>query len=124
MILRLFTVAALAAALSPMVLAIPAAPVAAQEAAPRISGRFVLQDQDGRTVNDETYAGKIRVISFGYTFCPDVCPTTLATVAEAMDKLGDLADQVVPIFVSVDPQRDSPAHLKEYVAAFHPAWSV
>ncbi|MDA8229945.1 MAG: SCO family protein [Magnetospirillum sp.] len=83
-----------------------------------LSGRFLLTDQDGRRVDQDSYRGKVRVMSFGYTYCPDVCPTTLATIAAAMDKLGADADQVVPIFVSVDPKRDSPSHLKEYLAAF------
>jgi protein SCO1/2 len=88
--------------------------------APALSGRFMLVDQDGRTVDQDSYRGKLRVMTFGYTFCPDICPTTLATIAGALDQLGPLADQVAPIFVSVDPGRDTPAHLKQYLASFHP----
>lgn len=98
-------------------------PVAmAQEAPARVTGRFLLTDQDGRTVNEESFRGKLRVMTFGYTYCPDVCPTTLSTMAEAMDKLGSKSDQVVPIFVSVDPGRDTAPHLKAYMSAFGPAF--
>ncbi|MGE5477317.1 MAG: SCO family protein [Bacteroidales bacterium] len=90
--------------------------------ADEVSGRFRLTDQDGRTVTEASYAGRVRVVSFGYTFCPDICPTTLSTVAAALDMLGAKASQVAPIFITVDPKRDSAQHLKEYVAAFGPSF--
>ncbi len=87
-----------------------------------IGGPFTLTDQDGGTVTDADFRGRWMLIYFGYTFCPDVCPTSLGVIAAAMDKLApDERDKLVPIFVSVDPDRDTPAVLKEYVAAFHPA---
>lgn len=87
-----------------------------------IGGPFALVDQDGRAVTEQTYRGRWMLIYFGYTFCPDVCPTALAVVAQALDKLppGD-RNLVAPIFVTIDPARDTAAVLKDYVAAFHPA---
>jgi protein SCO1/2 len=93
-----------------------------QVLAPAIGGPFTLVDQDGRTVTDADYRGRYTLMFFGYTFCPDVCPTALATVAAAFDTLSpQLQAKLVPIFVTVDPKRDTPAVMKEYVAAFHPA---
>ncbi len=66
------------------------------------------------------FAGEIVVLYFGYTFCPDVCPTTLSKLADAMDMLGDKADDVQVIMVSVDPERDTPEMLADYVEHFHP----
>lgn len=84
-----------------------------------IGGPFTLVDHTGKTVTDQDFRGKFMLIFFGYTFCPDVCPTELNTIAAAMDKLGPPADKVVPIFVTVDPQRDTADKLKSYVADFH-----
>ncbi|KAA0676676.1 SCO family protein [Roseomonas genomospecies 6] len=86
-----------------------------------IGGPFTLTDQDGRTVTDADYRGKYLLIYFGYTYCPDVCPTELGTMARAMDLLGRQADKVQPMFISVDPERDTVAHLKDYVGLFHPS---
>ena len=79
---------------------------------------FALKDPDGaqRTLAD--FRGKAVVLFFGYTQCPDVCPTTLATLAEAMKRLGSDADRVQVLFVTVDPERDTPELLKQYVPAF------
>lgn len=82
--------------------------------------QFALINQDGQAVTEASYAGRVRVMTFGYTWCPDICPTTLATIAAALDAVGTHAAEVVAIFVSVDPRRDTPQHLKDYVAAFHP----
>ena len=89
-----------------------------------IGGPFTLVDQNGRTVTDRRFAGKYRIMYFGYTFCPDVCPTDMQNVGaglrlfEKSDPV--LAAKVVPIFVTVDPARDTPAVLKQFVSAFHP----
>ncbi len=83
-------------------------------------GTFMLQAHDGRVVRDDTYHGQFLLIYFGYTFCPDVCPTALVNIAAAMDALGDEAERVQPLFVTVDPERDTPEVLADYVAAFHP----
>lgn len=79
-----------------------------------------LQASNGRTVRLSDFDGKVVVLYFGYTFCPDVCPTTLSKLADAMDILGDKADEVQVIMVSVDPARDTPESLAEYVEYFHP----
>ncbi len=90
----------------------------------QMGGPFTLTDQDGRQVSDSQFAGKYRLIYFGYSFCPDVCPTDLALIGaglrrfEARDPAR--AAKVQPIFITVDPARDTPAVLKRYVAAFHP----
>lgn len=81
---------------------------------------YVLMNQYGETVSHEDFAGRFQLISFGYTFCPDICPTTLSVVAYVMELLGGQARQVQPIFISVDPQRDTPEVLKRYAAYFHP----
>ncbi|MCK8783444.1 SCO family protein [Roseomonas sp. NAR14] len=86
-----------------------------------LGGPFTLVNQDGRTVTDRDYRGRWTLMTFGYTFCPDVCPTELATIASALDALDPaLAERVQPVFVSIDPARDTPEHLKQYVALFHP----
>lgn len=85
-----------------------------------IGGPFQLVDQTGRTVTDKDFAGKFMLIYFGFTHCPDVCPTELQTMANVMDALGADGARVVPIFITVDPERDTPEQLKGYVAAFHP----
>ena len=85
-----------------------------------IGGPFNLVDQDGRAVTEKTWDGKLRLMFFGYTFCPDVCPTELQTMAQVFDKLGPKADKVVGLFVTVDPERDTPQVLKAYTANFSP----
>lgn len=85
-----------------------------------IGGPFTLQDGNGKQVTDRDFRGKYLLVYFGYTFCPDVCPTTLNEVADALDKLGAKADRLQPIFITVDPKRDSPAVVKQYAAAFTP----
>jgi protein SCO1/2 len=84
-----------------------------------IGGPFQLVDQDGRAVTQGNFAGKFMLIYFGYTHCPDVCPTELQTMANALDMLGPDEPRVAPIFITVDPERDTPDQLKGYVAAFH-----
>jgi len=86
-----------------------------------IGGPFTLTDHNGQQVTEKTYAGQFMMVFFGYTFCPDVCPTTLTTLSDTMDILGESGKKVTPIFVSVDPARDTPDHLKDYVAYFHPS---
>jgi protein SCO1/2 len=89
-----------------------------------IGGPFTLTNQDGRQVTDRDFAGKYRIMYFGFTHCPDICPTDLAVIGQALRRFEKSdparAARVTPIFVSVDPERDTPAVLKEYVAAFHP----
>ena len=85
-----------------------------------IGGPFTLTDAHGRTVTDRDLHGRYALIYFGYTFCPDVCPTTLNTLAGALAALGPEADRITPVFITVDPSRDTPAVLRAYVAAFSP----
>lgn len=85
-----------------------------------LGGPFQLVDQDGKAVTDASFAGKFMLIYFGFTFCPDVCPTELQAMSTAIDDLGGPGEMVQPILISVDPARDTPAQLKSYVASFHP----
>jgi protein SCO1/2 len=91
-----------------------------QAAMPTVGGPFTLENGDGAPVSDKNFRGRFMLVYFGYTFCPDVCPTTLTAVADAMDKLGSKADRVQPLFVTVDPKRDTPSVVKQYAAAFGP----
>jgi len=85
-----------------------------------IGGPYVLTDQDGKPRASIDFAGKFQLIYFGYTFCPDVCPTTLALEAAALDKLGPDQNRIVPVFITIDPARDKPDALKKYLSAFGP----
>jgi protein SCO1 len=85
-----------------------------------VGGPFILRDGNGREVTDREFRGKYMLVYFGYTFCPDVCPTTLNEVTEALEHLGAKADRVQAIFITVDPRRDTPAVVKQYAAAFTP----
>ncbi|MEN0075581.1 MAG: SCO family protein [Paracraurococcus sp.] len=85
-----------------------------------LGGPFRLTDQSGREVTERDYANGWMLVYFGYTYCPDVCPTELGTMASIMDTLGPAGAKVAPVFISVDPQRDTPEVLKDYVARFHP----
>jgi len=80
-------------------------------------GPFHLTDQNGRPVDQSLLNGKWSVVFFGYTFCPDVCPTTLATLGQTMDQLGPKAANAQVVFITVDPARDTPAQLKTYLSA-------
>ena len=86
-----------------------------------VKGNFELIDHHGQAVTEHSYDGKLRLVYFGFTRCPDVCPTTLLEVARAMRNLGDDAANVQPLFISVDLDNDTPEILASYVAAFHPA---
>jgi len=85
-----------------------------------VGGPFTLTDQDGRRRSDSEFRGKLMIVYFGYTFCPDVCPADLMAITQALDALGPEAASIQPIFITVDPQRDTRV-LKDYVAAFHPS---
>jgi protein SCO1/2 len=85
-----------------------------------IGGPFVLVDHDGRAVSDRDFAGRLLLIYFGFTNCPDMCPLAMQEMAVALDALGPKAKDVQPLLITVDPQRDTPETLKRYVAQFHP----
>jgi protein SCO1/2 len=85
-----------------------------------IGGDFTLVDQNGKTRRAEDFRGKLMLIYFGYTYCPDVCPTELQTMGDALDLLGNKQDAVQPIFVTIDPERDTSEQLRLYAESFHP----
>ena len=94
------------------------APVAQQIAA--IGGPFKLTDQNGQTVTDQDMKGRPFLVFFGFTHCPDVCPTTLFEVSQIFRALGPDADRVRALFITVDPERDTPALMKDYLSSFDP----
>lgn len=85
-----------------------------------IGGPFTLSDASGRRVTLADFRGKVVVLYFGYTFCPDVCPTDLITIAKVLDRLGADRDKVQALFVTLDPERDTPQQLAAYVQSFSP----
>jgi len=85
-----------------------------------VGGPFTLTDQNGQKRSDSEFRGKLMIVYFGYTFCPDVCPADLMAITQALDALGAAAEGVQPVFITVDPERDTTL-LKDYVAAFHPS---
>jgi protein SCO1/2 len=85
-----------------------------------MGGALQLTDHDGRARSLADFRGKVVVVVFGFTHCPDVCPTTLADMAKAVRKLGDREREVQVLFVTVDPKRDTAELLRQYVPAFHP----
>ena len=89
-----------------------------------IGGAFTLTDKDGKTVTWDQFKGKYRIVYFGYTFCPDACPTDLGRMMQGYLKFAeqhrDLAEQVQPIFITIDPARDTPARVGQYAANFTP----
>jgi protein SCO1 len=87
----------------------------AQGAGP--GGPFALVNQDGRAVDQSVLKGKWSVVFFGYTYCPDFCPTTLTNLGKAMDQLGPKANGAQVIFITIDPERDSPAAMKSYISS-------
>lgn len=88
-----------------------------------IGGSFTLIDQEGHHVSDSDFRGKYMLVFFGFTSCPSICPVGMATITQAMEKLeadGD-ANRIQPVFITVDPETDTPARIKEYLANFHPS---
>jgi protein SCO1 len=85
-----------------------------------IGGKFELVDQNGKTRTDADFRGRYMLVFFGYTHCPDFCPTGLQAMAETLDTLGKDGEKIQPIFITVDPDRDTPQVMKEYVVNFHP----
>jgi protein SCO1/2 len=85
-----------------------------------VGGPFALLDQAGRPRTEKDFQGKLLLVYFGFTFCPDLCPTDLQAIGLALDRLGEAGESVQPLFITVDPERDTPAHLADYVPFFHP----
>jgi protein SCO1/2 len=94
------------------------APRTATSGTALIGGPFEMVDHTGRTVTHESYAGRFMLVYFGFTYCPDICPAELQVMAAAVEELGDAADHVQPLFVSIDPERDSVQQMAEYVPNF------
>lgn len=86
-----------------------------------IGRSFTLIDQNGKTRSDAEFRGKLMVVYFGYTFCPDICPTDLMAITQALDTLGPRAESIQPIFITIDPDRDTKV-LADYLKAFHPSF--
>jgi len=103
-----------------MALAPAVAPAAEEEAPPPVNGHFALQTLDGKDVSDADYKGKWLLIYFGYTFCPDVCPTTLSQMGTALDALGPKAKDFQAVFITLDPARDKMQVMKDYMKSFDP----
>lgn len=101
-------------------MALAGAPGPEQDDAPGIVPRYLLADPNGRSVTSEDFRGKFQLITFGYTYCPDVCPTTLVDVAAVIQRLGPAADRLQALFITVDPERDSGKVLRTYTEFFSP----
>jgi len=86
----------------------------------QIGGAFTLTSSDNKTVTDADFRGKYMLVFFGFTHCPDQCPVSLKTMTDALNLMGKKADAIVPIFITVDPERDTPQRLAEYAQSFHP----
>ncbi len=84
-------------------------------------GPYTLTDHNGKTVTDKDMTGSYRLMYFGFTYCPAICPTELSKISAAIKQMGSKGDQVVPVFVTVDPERDTVQAMKNYVAMFHPS---
>ncbi|PZQ47243.1 MAG: SCO family protein [Micavibrio aeruginosavorus] len=84
-------------------------------------GPFSLVDQNNQPVSEKSWPDQYKLIYFGFTYCPAICPTELGKITAAMNTLGDVGKKIQPIFVTVDPERDTPAKMKDYVTLFHPS---
>jgi cytochrome oxidase Cu insertion factor (SCO1/SenC/PrrC family) len=85
-----------------------------------VGGPFTMVNQNGETVTEKSFLGRPMIMFFGFTFCPDICPTELQVMAQAIDQLGEAGKSIQPVFVSIDPARDTPSVVKAYVANFGP----
>ncbi len=92
-------------------------------AVPALGGPYTLTDHTGTKVTDASWEGRYQLMYFGYTFCPDICPTSLSIMSDALDEMGPAASDVKPIFVTVDPERDTLEVLSAYHEHFHPDFS-
>jgi protein SCO1/2 len=85
-----------------------------------VGGPFELTDHTGRVRTERDFRGQLMLVYFGFTYCPDICPTDLQAIGQTLDKLGGDGERVQPLFITVDPERDTAQHLAEYVPLFHP----
>ncbi len=124
---RLVIIAGLAFALSGLA-ALLALPGARERLLPRpaavgqalVGGVFNLTDHTGKRVSDRDFHGQYTLVMFGFTFCPDICPSGLQVMSAALDSLGPKANRILPVFISFDHERDTPAQLALYIKSFHP----
>ncbi len=84
-----------------------------------VGGPFEMTDHNGRRVTEKDFQGRLMLVYFGFTYCPDICPAGLQVVTAALEELGTDANRIVPIFITVDPERDTPEQMKQYVSSFH-----
>jgi len=98
-----------------------ALPLSQTEGTASIGEPFTLVDHTGKMVNETDFRGRFMLVFFGFTYCPDACPTALTIMGEALDIIGPAAERVVPVFITVDPERDTPEQLNMYVRHFHPS---
>lgn len=87
---------------------------------PAVGGPFTLTDQTGKRISDKDFLGRYMLVFFGFTHCPDICPSGLQVMSAALDQLGPKAADITPVFITFDSERDTPAVLSEYVKSFHP----
>jgi protein SCO1/2 len=85
-----------------------------------VGGPFTLTDHTGKRVTEKDFLGRNMLVFFGFTYCPDICPSGLSVLTAALDQLGSAADMVTPVFVTIDPERDTPEKMAEYIKSFHP----
>ncbi len=124
---RLIVIAVLAFVIGGLValLALPAArerllPSSVSVGKALVGGPFTLTDHTGRRVTEKDFRGRYMLVLFGFTYCPDICPSGLQVMSAALEQLGTKADRIVPVFVSVDHERDTPEQLALYIKSFHP----
>lgn len=98
----------------------PEPPTATATGKALIGGPFSLVDHNGKRVTDRDFRGRKMLVFFGFTSCPDICPSGLQVITAALDELGKKGDSITPVLITVDPERDTPAKLAEYVKNFHP----
>jgi protein SCO1/2 len=115
-----FLIGALAGAAILLVTAPPGGQPVQSSGTALVGGPFSLVGTDGKTVTDRDFRGRYMLIFFGFTHCPDICPAELQVIAQALDKLGDKGKTVVPVFITLDPERDTPQVMAEYVKSFGP----
>jgi protein SCO1/2 len=117
---RLDEIAQRLKAVLPIAGQVPAGHNAGESVPNAVVPRYLLQDPNGRSVTNEDFLGRFQLVAFGYTSCPDVCPTTLLEMKEVLKHLGDKTSQLQPVFITVDPERDSAQVMREYTSAFDP----
>ena len=115
-----FLIGALAGAAALIVTRAPTGPGVATTGTALIGGPFTLVGREGKTVTDRAFRGKFMLVFFGFTHCPDICPAELQVMSAALDDLGPKANDIVPIFITLDPERDTPKVVADYVANFNP----